>query len=39
MESKIMGKYKNPYFIWNLWFEVKSNNKEDDAKVRDNFIK
>ena len=34
-----MGKHKSPYFIWNLWFEIKSDDREADAKYRDKFVK
>ena len=37
LESKLMGKDRIPYYVWNIWYEVKSGNKENDARIRDEF--
>ncbi|XP_039260974.2 uncharacterized protein LOC120337292 isoform X2 [Styela clava] len=39
VESKIVDKYRQPYFQWNWWFEVTSGDPVVDARTRDVYWK
>jgi len=39
VESKIQDLYRQPLFQWNWWFEVTSNDRELDAKMREEYWK
>jgi len=39
VESKIEDRRNQPLFQWNWWFEVTSNDRELDAKMREEYWK
>ena len=37
VESKIQDRLGQPYYQWNWWFEAKSDDREQDAAVREAY--